>query len=57
MRARPGQKGYRLANMEGAQKDLRGHKGTFQDHGRKEICEGSHRLPEIEFSRFDPRLL
>jgi hypothetical protein len=50
MRARPGQKGYnRLANMEAAQKDLRGHKGTFQDHGRKETYQGPHPLPAIEF--------
>jgi len=49
MRTRPGQKGYRLANMEASQKDFTGHKGIFQDHGRKEIYEGPHPLPEIEF--------
>jgi hypothetical protein len=49
MRARPGLKGYRLANMEAAQKDLRGHKGTFQNHGRNKIYEGPYPLSEMEF--------
>jgi hypothetical protein len=49
MRARPGQKGYRLANMEAAQKNLRGHEGTFQNSGIKEIYEGPHPLSEMEF--------
>jgi len=42
-------KGNRLANMEAAQIDIRDHEGTFRDRDRKEIYEGLHPPPEIEF--------
>jgi hypothetical protein len=35
--------------MEAAQEDLGDHKRPMQSRGRKEIGEGPHHLPEIEF--------
>ena len=42
MGSRPAPKGYRLASMKAAQKDLGGHKETFQNHFLRLQDDTSH---------------